>query len=132
MTANADTERFRSGAEKYASYLETFEGRLRLDLAFVNLQEFLPKAKQPLRALDIGGGTGAIAVCLARVGVNVTVLDSSLPMLELAKRAAEEAGVREKGCAQSGRCCPIAKLVCNRIVRCYCVPQRAGVCGRPR
>ena len=41
MTANDDFERFRTGAEKYAAYLDTPEGRLRLDLAFANLQDFL-------------------------------------------------------------------------------------------
>ena len=44
MTANDDCERFRTGAAKYAAYLETPEGRLRLDLAFANLQDFLPRA----------------------------------------------------------------------------------------
>ena len=60
MTANDDSERFRTGAAKYAAYLETPEGQLRLDLAFANLQDFLPPATRPLHALDIGGGTGAI------------------------------------------------------------------------
>jgi len=45
--ASPDRERFESGADKYAAYLETPEGRLRLDLAFANLQEFLPHAAQP-------------------------------------------------------------------------------------
>ncbi|MGH9502864.1 MAG: methyltransferase domain-containing protein [Terriglobales bacterium] len=95
MTPNADSERFRSGADKYAAYLETPEGRLRLDLAFASLQEFLPQAPRPLRALDIGCGTGAIAVRLARLGLHVTLLDSSLPMLDFARRAGREAGVTE-------------------------------------
>ena len=42
MTANDDFERFRTGAAKYAAYLETPEGRLRSDLAFAHLQNFLP------------------------------------------------------------------------------------------
>lgn len=95
MTANSDDERFKSGAERYANYLETPEGRLRLDLAFTNVQEFLPHAGA-LRALDIGGGTGAIAARLAQLGIHVTLLDSSQPMLNLAERAAREAGVAEK------------------------------------
>jgi S-adenosylmethionine-dependent methyltransferase len=102
MTANADSERFQSGAEKYAAYLETPEGRLRLDLAFANLQEFLPKRTQSLCALDLGCGTGATAVRLARLGLHVTLLDSSLPMLDLAERAAREAGVTQKITAKQG------------------------------
>ena len=91
-----DFERFRTGAAKYAAYLETPEGRLRLDLTFANLQDFLPHATGSLRALDVGCGTGAMAVRLARLGLNVTLLDSSVPMLDLAKRAAREAGTTER------------------------------------
>src|SRR6266513_4760195 len=98
MTAKADSGRFQSGADKYAAYLETPEGRLRSDLAFANLQEFLPlpRTKLSVRAVDLGCGTGAAAVRLARLGVNVTLLDSSLAMLDIAERAAREAGVDEK------------------------------------
>ena len=78
MTANDDFERFQSGAAKYAAYLETPEGRLRLDLAFANVQEFLPQGHHgSLHALDLGCGTGAIAVRLARLGLHVTLLDPS-------------------------------------------------------
>ena len=93
MATRLDLERFHTGAEKYAAYLKTPEGRLRLDLSFAHLQEFLPHATQRLLALDIGGGTGAAAVRLARLGFQVTLLDSSLPMLDLAKREAKQADV---------------------------------------
>ncbi len=96
MRVNLDSERFRSGAERYAAYLETREGRLRLDLGFANLQEFLPQPMESLRALDLGCGTGAVAVRLAKLGLHVTMLDSSLPMLEFAESAAREAGVIDK------------------------------------
>jgi S-adenosylmethionine-dependent methyltransferase len=97
-TANNDDgfERFRTGAAKYAAYLETPEGRLRLDLAFANLQDFLPQATRSLLALDIGGGTGAMAVRLARLGLHVTLLDASEAMLDFAKRTAREVGGTEK------------------------------------
>lgn len=96
--AKTESNRFQSEADKYATYLESPEGRLRLDLAFANLQEFLGTAgnKDSLRALDIGCGTGVMAVCLARLGVHVTMLDSSPAMLDLAQHAAKEAGVAEK------------------------------------
>lgn len=110
MTANDDMERFRTGAAKYAAYLATPEGRLRVDLAFANLQEFLPQARHSLRALDLGCGTGAIAVRLARLGFHVTLLDSSFPMLDEAKRAAQEAAVTERIAVQHGDVSQVEKL----------------------
>jgi S-adenosylmethionine-dependent methyltransferase len=109
-TANPDSERFQTGAAKYAAYLETPEGRLRLDLAFANLEEFLPPATQSLHALDLGCGTGAIAVRLAQLGLHVTALDASLPMLDLAKRAAREAGVMERIALKHGDAAQFAEL----------------------
>src|SRR5580698_7266015 len=52
MNSSLDAERFQSGADKYAAYLETPEGRLRLDLAFANLQELLPQDRRSFRALE--------------------------------------------------------------------------------
>jgi S-adenosylmethionine-dependent methyltransferase len=68
---------------------------LRSDLAFANLQDFLPlpQAERSLCALDLGCGTGATAVRLARLGIRVTLLDSSAEMLDIAKKAAQEAGI---------------------------------------
>lgn len=112
MTDNDDDafERFRTGAAKYAAYLETPEGRLRLDLAFANLQDFLPRATRSLLALDLGCGTGAIAVRLARLGLHVTLLDASLPMLDFAERAAQEAGVAERIALKQGDAAQLATL----------------------
>lgn len=94
MTISAGSERFNQEAEKYATYLESPEGRLRIDLAFANLEEFLPPAKRSsLHALDIGCGTGALAVRLAQLGLQVTALDPSETMLEIARCAAQQAGV---------------------------------------
>ena len=109
-TANTESERFRSGADKYAAYLETPEGRLRLDLAFANLQDFLPQDPRALRALDVGCGTGVFAVRLARLGFHVTLLDSSLPMLDSANRAAGEAGVTEKIALKHGDAAQVPSL----------------------
>ena len=94
-TANSSGERFESGADKYAAYLETSEGRLRTDLAFANLKDYLPapQGKASQYALDIGCGTGAAVVRLARLGYQVTQLDASQAMLDIAKRTVEEAGV---------------------------------------
>jgi S-adenosylmethionine-dependent methyltransferase len=112
MTANNndDFDRFRTGAAKYAAYLETPEGRLRLDLAFANLQDFLPQATRSLHALDVGCGTGAIAVRLARLGLHVTLLDASEAMLAFAERAAREAGVTERIALKHGDATQFANL----------------------
>jgi SAM-dependent methyltransferase len=111
MTAKADTEGFRSGASKYAVYLETPGGRLRSDLAFANLQDFLPLQANPsLCALDLGGGTGVASVRLARLGIHVTLLDSSRAMLDIAKRTTEEAGVTGRVVLQEGDAAQLANL----------------------
>src|SRR5713226_5710899 len=98
MTAKPDRDRFQSGADKYAAYLETPEGRLRSGLAFANLQDFLvlPQSRRSVRGLDLGCGTGTTAMRLARLGIHMTLLDSSSAMLDIAKRAAREAGVTAK------------------------------------
>jgi S-adenosylmethionine-dependent methyltransferase len=138
MTAKADIERFESGANKYAAYLETPEGRLRSDLAFANLLDLLPQqARAPLCALDLGGGTGATAVRLAQLGIHVTLLDSSPAMLDLAKRAAREAGVTEKVVPQHGDAAQLANLfharsfdviLCHNILE-YCNDPGAVLCA---
>ena len=111
MTAKSDSEGFQSGANKYADYVETPEGRLRSDLAFANLQHFLPQqAKPSLCALDLGCGTGVTAVRLARLGIHVTLLDSSPAMLDIAKRTAQEAGVTEKVVLRHGDVTQLANL----------------------
>jgi S-adenosylmethionine-dependent methyltransferase len=69
---------------------------LRSDLAFANLEDFLPRGEASVRALDLGCGTGATGIRLARLGFQVTLLDASVPMLDLAQRAVQEAGVTER------------------------------------
>jgi S-adenosylmethionine-dependent methyltransferase len=142
MTAKADSERFQSGANEYAVYLETPEGRLRTDLAFANLEDFLPRsqAEKSLCALDLGCGTGATAIRLARLGIHVTLLDSSPAMLDIAKRAAQEAGVTDKVVAQHGDAAQLANLfrtrafdviLCHNILE-YCDDPGVVVRGAAR
>lgn len=110
VATNPGAERFQGEAAKYAAYLKTPEGRLRIDLAVANLQEILPQGTRSFHALDIGGGTGAVAVRLARIGLQVTVLDPSLPMLEFARSAAREAGVQDSIVLKEGDASQVADL----------------------
>lgn len=141
MTAKADSERFQSGAHQYAAYLETPEGRLRSDLAFANLQDFLRLPDKPsLCVLDLGCGPGDIAIRLARLGIRVTLLDSSPAMLDTAKRAAREAGVTDKVVLQHGDATQLANLfhtrsfdviLCHNILE-YCDDPGAVLRGATR
>jgi ubiquinone/menaquinone biosynthesis C-methylase UbiE len=112
MTTMVINERFRNGAQDYAAYLETPEGRLRTDLAFANLEDFLPRsqAEKSLCALDVGCGTGATAVRLVRLGLHVTLLDSSPAMLDIANRTAQQAGVTDKIVLQQGDASQLTSL----------------------
>ncbi|MCH8628622.1 methyltransferase domain-containing protein [Arsenicicoccus piscis] len=51
---------------------------------------------RPLRVLDLGGGTGGVAVALATLGHQVTVVDPSPDALAALGRRAEEAGVADR------------------------------------
>ncbi len=112
MTIMTVDERFQNDAEKYAAYLETPEGRLRTDLAFANLEDLLreSRAGKTLRALDIGSGTGAAAIRLARLGMNITLLDSSPVMLDIARRTAEKAEVADRVVLELGDAAQLKNL----------------------
>jgi S-adenosylmethionine-dependent methyltransferase len=112
MTGVKNESRFENDASRYAAYLETPEGRLRADLAFANLQEFLSASAgiNSLRALDLGCGTGAAAVRLALLGTHVTLLDSSPTMLTLAERTIVEAGVSDKITVKHGNADQLADI----------------------
>jgi len=96
-------ERFESGAPAYAAYLQTVEGRLRLDIAWDNFLSLINETheaqtkfaarithgeKRSRHALDLGGGTGALGLRFAALGWRVAVVDPSATMLALAAEAA--------------------------------------------
>jgi SAM-dependent methyltransferase len=66
-------------------------GLLRFELLMDQVRAALPQP--PARVVDAGGGTGQVAVPLAGLGYEVTVVDTSPAMLATcAERAAEEGG----------------------------------------
>lgn len=116
--AEGADDRFESGAREYADYLRTVEGRLRLDVAWENFRAVVAEhdggseamsvaanhgaASSVLpvtargAALDLGCGTGALSVRLARAGWSVSAVDASAVMIEIARDAARREG-REDG-----------------------------------
>jgi SAM-dependent methyltransferase len=62
----------------------------------------LVAAGRPLRVLDVGGGSGTLAVPLARLGHEVTVVDPSADALATLRRRADTAGVGDSVRAVQG------------------------------
>jgi S-adenosylmethionine-dependent methyltransferase len=115
MAAKNERNRFQSDAGKYAAYLATPEGQLRVELAFANILELLEHGKDSLRVLDLGCGTGLVAVRLARLGFQVTLLDSSPAMLDLAQRAVQEARVADRISLKLGDATRLSELFTNEL-----------------
>ena len=93
MSSGVGEERFDTGASAYAAYLDTAEGQLRTEIALANVQDHMPAVQaRPLTALDVGCGTGVAAIRLAQLGLQVTGVDVSEAMLEIATARAAEAG----------------------------------------
>ena len=84
---------FAKGASAYKTYLESPHGRFRLEIVWHQLSAFMAKAGRPdaapLQVLDVGCGTGELALRLAARGHAVTLLDPVEEMLHLAKQKAE-------------------------------------------
>jgi len=109
-TKGDDENRF-DEASRYAQYLESPEGRLRTELTLANVLDVLPAAgAKSLQVLDLGCGTGAASIRLARSGAEVTLLDSSTAMLEIAKQAVVEGGVEDKVTMKQGDASEVAEM----------------------
>ena len=79
-----------------ARYYELEYRDYRDDLDFyVQLAEWLDPAHEEA-VLELGCGTGRVALALAEAGYTVTAVDRSLGMLELCERSAERRGVRDR------------------------------------
>jgi SAM-dependent methyltransferase len=75
------------------------------------LQGGQPGAGAPLTVLDVGGGTGGLAVPLATLGHHVTVVDPSPDALAALARRAEEAGVVGRITAVQADAAQLAQVV---------------------
>jgi radical SAM protein with 4Fe4S-binding SPASM domain len=90
-------ERFDADPGAYAEYLRTPLGRLRSEISWRNLLRRLPSpGATPPRALDLGAGTGEMALRLATAGWSVTLVDGSQRILERAEKLAAARGLGER------------------------------------
>lgn len=80
---------------------------------------------QPLRVLDVGGGDGRDSRPLAAAGHEVTILDTSRGMLDVARREVEEAGIADRVRLVEGSLDDLAALVGSAydLVLCHFVLQ---------
>ena len=87
---------------------------------------------RPLRVLDLGGGTGGLAVPLAELGHAVTVVDPSPDALASLSRRSAERGVAEHITAVQGDADSLASLLGDRPVDLVCCHGTLEVVDDPR
>lgn len=83
--------RFDAGAGAWVDYNLKPLGRMRLEVTWQNLAHHLPPAAgdHPPRVLDVGGGSGELALKLVGLGFDVWLLDYAPAMLDQARFAAQ-------------------------------------------
>jgi ubiquinone/menaquinone biosynthesis C-methylase UbiE len=82
-------------ADTYDEWYNTFEGAVENYVDWELLKKYLPENKDA-NILDAGGGTGRIAIPLAKMGYSVTLCDLSPRMLDVAKKKVLEEELSDK------------------------------------
>ncbi len=89
-----DAEVFDGAMRAWLDWQDAPWGRIRYAVVSANLGRHLPSGRAAVA--DIGGGTGADAIALARLGHRVTLLDHSAAMLAEAERRFSVAGLSDR------------------------------------
>jgi S-adenosylmethionine-dependent methyltransferase len=95
----SDPAIFDDHVSAWLTYLETPWARVRYTVVASVLDRHireLTDGSRPLRILDLGGGDGSDSVRLASAGHEVTIVDYSEAMLELAVQRARESGAQDR------------------------------------
>ena len=82
--------KFGAGAGEWAAYSQGPLGRIRREVTWHNLSQHLPRrvaGESSLRVLDVGGGSGELAIKFLRRGCLVWLVDCAEGMLEQARKA---------------------------------------------
>jgi ubiquinone/menaquinone biosynthesis C-methylase UbiE len=82
-------------AKRYDEWYKTFRGAAEHHVDWQILTEYLPKNKNA-KILDAAGGTGRIAIPLAKMGYRVTLCDISKAMLKVAKQKLQREDLTDK------------------------------------
>ncbi|HET9647170.1 MAG TPA: methyltransferase domain-containing protein [Microlunatus sp.] len=94
----------------------------------------MPGPPEGKRVVDLGGGTGAIAIALASQGYRVTVIDPSPDALASLERRTHEAGLAERIAGRQGDAADLVQLVgghsadlvvCHRVLEVVDSPAEA-------
>jgi S-adenosylmethionine-dependent methyltransferase len=91
MRQNA-SERFDAHAKEWAQYYREPLGRIRHQVIWSNLAPHLPDpdaSQEPSCVLDVGGGSGELALQLVQRGYRVSLLDFAPGMLEQSRQSAQ-------------------------------------------
>jgi SAM-dependent methyltransferase len=87
--------RWNEHAKHYDEWYQTFEGAVEHYVDWELLKGYLPQSRDA-RILDAAGGTGRIALPLAKMGYRVTLCDISPGMLEVARQKMLREGVSNR------------------------------------
>ena len=82
-------------AERYDEWYKTFKGAVEHHVDWTLLKGYLPKNRKT-KILDAAGGTGRIALPLAKMGYSVSLCDISPAMLNVAKQKLRKEGLLNK------------------------------------
>jgi S-adenosylmethionine-dependent methyltransferase len=92
-------DRFDARAQAWADYNRRPLGHIRREVTWHNLLPYMPAVTDPQtppRVLDVGGGSGELALKLIRLGYRVWLLDYAPGMLDEARKAAEDLAEEER------------------------------------
>ncbi|MDR2660955.1 MAG: class I SAM-dependent methyltransferase [Lactobacillaceae bacterium] len=78
--------------ENYTSFAKLYDQLFDLDM-YLQWKDFVVKRSNPSKLLDLGGGNGRLGIILSREKYQVTILDLSLSMLQIAQSHAEKNNV---------------------------------------